>query len=89
MYLVDDALHRNLLSENPAFTFTIGNSQVGGPTVDIVLPYSSFDLEAKYPSVLNNTHYFPLLRAANDSQYTLGRTFLQDAYVSPNVEQCS
>jgi hypothetical protein len=29
--------------------------------------------------VSNQTRYFPLQRAANDTQYTLGRTFLQEA----------
>jgi hypothetical protein len=29
--------------------------------------------------VKNTTSYFPLKRAANDTQYTLGRAFLQEA----------
>lgn len=78
-YLVDDALHRTLLSMNPNITFTIGNLAIGGPSVDIVLPYASFDLQVIYPLVPSPTRYFPLKRAANDSQYTLGRTFMQEA----------
>ena len=54
--------------------------------MDIVLPYASFDLLASYPRVLNATKYFPLKRAANESQYTLGRTFLQEAYVFDGIE---
>ena len=79
-YWVNDTLHQSLLSTNPKLTFTIGDLKMGGPTVDIVLPYASFDLEARYPSVLNNTRYFPLQRATSEDQYTLGRTFLQEAY---------
>lgn len=81
MYWIDDALHQEFLSNDPNITFTIGDTEVPeGPTVDIVLPYASFDLEAKNPFVVNSTRYFPLQRATNDSQYTLGRAFLQEAY---------
>lgn len=82
MYWINDTLHQRLLSSNPTFTFTIANSQDGGPTVDIILPYAGLDLEATYPFVLNDTRYFPLQRAANETQYTLGRTFLQEAYAT-------
>lgn len=81
-YFVDDALHESLVAENNNFTFKIGNTETGGPTIDICLPYSSFDLVMDYPLVpsdLSGVRYFPLMRAANQSQYTLGRTFLQEA----------
>jgi len=51
----------------------------GGDTVRIVLPYAAFDLKAEYPLVQNTSYYFPLKHAANETQYTLGRTFLQEA----------
>ena len=79
-YLVNDTLHESLLAQNPAFTFKIGDTINGGPTVDIVLPYASFDLIAEYPLVYDTTRYFPI-QPGNDTQYTLGRTFLQEAYV--------
>ena len=88
MYFVDDTLHQSLVAMNPNFTFQIGNSQTGGPTVDIVLPYASFDLLASFPIApdpQNPIRYFPLARAANASQHTLGRTFLQEAYVFHNI----
>ncbi|KAK4946648.1 hypothetical protein LTR66_014271, partial [Elasticomyces elasticus] len=74
LYHVNDTLHTTLLSHNPNVTFTIGTSDSGGQTVNIVLPYGAFDLIADYPLVSNKTRYFPLKRAANDTQYTLGRT---------------
>lgn len=46
-----------------------------------------FDLEASYPIYPNATSYFPIRRAANDSQYTLGRAFLQEAYVVADYER--
>ena len=81
-YFVDDTLHEALVAEDSSITFRLGNSKSGGNTVDISLPYSSFDLAFDYPLIDSNmsgTRYFPLKRAMNDSQYTLGRTFLQEA----------
>ena len=81
-YTLTDEQHNFLRDTNPNVTFTIANSKNGGPTVDIVLPYSSFDLVMKPPLAPNDTRYFPILPATNESQYTLGRTFLQEAYES-------
>lgn len=80
LYLVNDTLHESLLAQNASVTFVVGNNVNGGDTVSITLPYRSFDLEASYQSLNGTTQrYFPLRRAANDSQYTLGRTFLQES----------
>jgi len=79
LYLVNDTLHQDLLNQNPNFTFTISNNIQGTPYLDIVLPYASFDLFVDYPIVQNRTRYFPISRAANETQYTLGRVFLQEA----------
>jgi len=43
-------------------------------------------LNTSYPLVNDNLRYFPLKRADNDTQYTLGRVFLQNAYVIANYE---
>jgi len=79
MYWVNDTLHEQLLSLNVIVTFTIRDAIAGGPTVQVDLPYASFDLEVKYPFALKTMRYFPLKRAVNESQYTLGRAFLQEA----------
>ena len=79
MYWVSETLHQSLLSKNLSFTFTLGDATSGGPTVQIELPYASFDLEVKYPYTQDTTRYFPVQQAADESQYTLGRTFLQEA----------
>jgi hypothetical protein len=81
LYLVNDTLHDSLVSTNVSLTFEIGNTTEGGPTVNITLPYASFDLMVDYPIVANSSRYFPVMRAMNDTQYTLGRTFLQEASV--------
>lgn len=51
------------------------------------MEYESFDLMAEYPIVNNQTRYFPLRQAQNDTQYTLGRAFLQDAYVIADYDR--
>ena len=81
LYLVNDTLHDKLVQENPSVTFQLANS-LTGPSVNITLPYSSFDLVAQYPLVVNASRYFPLQRAPDDNSYTLGRTFLQESSVS-------
>lgn len=87
LYFVNDTLHDKLVDQNPNVTFTLGPALAGGSTVDIVMGYGSFDLMAEYPIVNNQTRYFPLRQAQNDTQYTLGRTFLQDAYVIADYDR--
>ena len=77
-YLVNNTIHAELISRNPTVTFKLSNL-VAGKGIDIVLPYQAFDLLASFPIYTNTTRMFPLRRAANDTQYTLGRAFLQEA----------
>lgn len=84
-YLVNDTLHDQLQLRNVSVSFTLGESVAGGPTVNITLPYAAFDLELGPPFVNKSQRYFPLRRAANDTQYTLGRTFLQESCVLSNL----
>ncbi|KAL6716063.1 hypothetical protein ACLMJK_007025 [Lecanora helva] len=85
-YPISEELHQDLLKDNPTFKFSIGNNGTSIPVVEITLPYASFDLTGKPPLFPNTTTYFPLRRAANESQFTLGRTFLQEAYLATNYE---
>ncbi len=79
-YLVDDEVHRKLEASNISVSFLINQiNSTGEAPVNITFPYSSFDLETGPPIVSPAQKYFPLRRADNDSQYTLGRTFLQEA----------
>lgn len=83
LYLVNDTTRSQLLQLNPTITFTLGadTSATVSKTQTIKLPYAAFDLEASYPFYENATRYFPIRRAAKSTQYTLGRTFFQEAYV--------
>ncbi|KAL8914315.1 MAG: hypothetical protein Q9171_001035 [Xanthocarpia ochracea] len=87
-YLVNDTLHESLRTLDPSVKFTISNSfATNSPSVDINLPYAAFDLVAEPPLMRNKSRYFPLMRATNESQYTLGRTFLQEAYLIADYER--
>ena len=80
-YLVNSSIHAGLLSRNPVITFSLANNVAGKGiqnSVRISLPYQAFDLQASSPIYPNTTRIFPLRRAANDTQYTLGRAFLQE-----------
>jgi hypothetical protein len=91
-YLINNTQHASLLALNPNITFTLGTSTSSPETINITLPYASFDLNLTYPIIPSNsstisassntTRYFPLIQATNSSQYTLGRTFLQEAYLT-------
>ncbi|KAF2165181.1 hypothetical protein M409DRAFT_67450 [Zasmidium cellare ATCC 36951] len=88
LYFVSEEAHRSLIAQNPEFTFSLG--QAGGinnGSVDIVLPYAAFDLNLTAPIVGNDTRYFPIKRSENSTTYTLGRTFLQEAYVIADYDR--
>lgn len=86
LYLVNDTQHTALQAMNPSITFKVGPTN-SSDTVDITLPYSAFDLTASRPLVSNASGYFPLRRAANATQYLLGRTFFQEAYVTVDYDR--
>ena len=79
LYLVNDDQHDAMVKQNAEVTIKLGTSLNGGSTVSITLPYASFDLETGPPFAKSQSKYFPLRRAKDETQYTLGRTFLQEA----------
>ena len=81
-YLFNETLHSQLQAQDATVIFSLSNPS-SEQSVNISLPYAAFDLTASYPLLTNSSRYFPLMRATNESQYTLGRTFLQEAYISP------
>ena len=80
LYTVNDTTHEANIKQNASIIFQLSNSLTGGsPSINISLPYASFDLVATAPLVPSQTRYFPLQRGNDDTQYTLGRTFLQES----------
>jgi hypothetical protein len=86
-YVVTDTARNVLQTSAPTMSFTIGTSASGGDTITIEIPYAAFDLQARYPIFGTQSNYFPLRRAANDTQYTLGRAFMQEVYLSVDWER--
>lgn len=88
LYTVNDTAHSRLQQLKPTVTFKLGSTaDNNGNSINIVLPYAAFDLQSSWPIYANATNYFPIRRATNDSQYTLGRTFLQEAYLVVDYER--
>ncbi|KAJ5234172.1 uncharacterized protein N7469_003340 [Penicillium citrinum] len=87
LYLVNDTHNTELLNSDAEVTFRLSDVGSGGDAVAITLPYEAFALTAKPPLVGNISYYFPLKRAENSTQYTLGRVFLQEAYLSADYER--
>ncbi|KAH6642246.1 aspartic peptidase domain-containing protein [Boeremia exigua] len=86
-YLQSDVTRRLLQDHKSILSFTLGLSVSGGQTIQIEIPLPAFDHQVSYPIFASPTNYFPLRRAANDSQITLGRTFLQEVYISSDWER--
>ena len=88
-YMADPTFRRQLLGKQPTLTFVFEGTD--GGTVDMVLPYAALDLNLTdfvYYSQPNQTYpYFPLRRAVNETQYTLGRAFMQEAYIIVDHER--
>lgn len=83
LYLIDNSTHDKLKGLNPSITFTLANHKEGGQTTDIVLPYAAFDLKVTSPILQNSSSlYFPIKQTSDENTYVLGRTFLQEAYVT-------
>ena len=89
LYPVNDTTHDALFDRNANITFVLGSDVTSTSTTTITLPYKASDLEltAEYPGVSQSTRYFPLRRATNSSQITLGRAFLQHAYIIADYER--
>lgn len=89
LYLVNDALHDSLKAQNPSITFTLGQKYSTDATMQITLPYAAFDLEASppYRGLQQKSRYFPIRQGQNSSQWVLGRTFLQEAYLTVDWER--
>ncbi|KAK6434991.1 hypothetical protein LTR95_008826 [Oleoguttula sp. CCFEE 5521] len=89
LFLVNDTARSELLTLQPSVTFTLASDagDSSAVTQTISLPYAALDLQASYPFYDTPTNYFPIRRAVNDTQYTIGRTFLQEAYLTVDWER--
>ncbi|KIX92864.1 uncharacterized protein Z520_11340 [Fonsecaea multimorphosa CBS 102226] len=79
---------------NLTFTFALSNLPGSSNEIVLTLPYDAFNLQLTYPfpNLAANftsppTNYFPLRKAANSTQYTIGRAFLQETYLAVDYER--
>ncbi|MCJ1271280.1 hypothetical protein MMC22_011180 [Lobaria immixta] len=96
LYTFDEnsSQHDVLLNWNLTFEFTIADLPGSSNSISLTLPYAAFDLELTYPfpnlnltPTSQGTKYFPLRKAANDTQYVIGRAFLQETYLVVDYER--
>ncbi|RDW70342.1 hypothetical protein BP5796_08739 [Coleophoma crateriformis] len=86
VYLVNETQHGLNVAHDLSIIFTLVDAS-STASANITLPYAAFDLTMTAPLVSSPTRYFPLKIAANESQYTLGRVFLQEAYVTADYDR--
>lgn len=88
-YWTNESMHTTLLEMNPTLKFQFGNSISPSPfnTTEIVLPYAAFDVWQRDPKDGTLLPFFPLRRSSNDSQNTIGRIILQEAYLMVDNER--
>ena len=86
--------HEALIGWNLTFNFVLADLPGSSRVVSLNLPYTAFDLQLTYPfpglhatRSSPPTNYFPLRKAANSTQYTLGRAFLQETYLTVDYER--
>lgn len=91
LYMVNDTQHEALKHQQAEICFNFGLNRASISSYPICLPYAAFDLELTpdYPGFSDTRHYFPLRRASNVTQYTLGRAFLQESYLIADYERRS
>ena len=91
LYFINETQRNALRARNATVSFKL--AQLPGAdasqSVDLVFPYYSFDHRAKppYRGMSIERRYFPLRRAQDPKQYTLGRVFLQEAYIVVDWER--
>ena len=89
LYLINEDLRGDI--QDSEVEFKIGDSPTNitsETSINIVLPFAAFDLKASWPIYEEPRSYFPIRRAVDgDIQYTLGRTFLQEAFLIVDYER--
>ena len=89
---------QTLLDRNLSFHFQLADAPGSSKSIGLNLSYDAFDLQLSYPNrdfvkYKNATQftpplrYFPLRKAQNSTQYTIGRAFLQETYLKVDYER--
>ena len=90
----NSSMHQTLVTWNMTFEFIVADLPGSSKTVSLSLPYAAFDLQLSYPypglnatDASSATNYFPLRKATNSTQFTIGRSFLQETYLMVDYER--
>lgn len=94
-FAANSTAHNVLQNSSLTFMFSLSDISSSPDTVTITFPYDAFDLQLTYPAIpgtgftdANSTmFYFPLRQATDETQYTVGRVFLQEAYLITDYER--
>ena len=84
LFLINATTYERLAHERSEVRFKLTSGTV--PVV-YTLSYTAFALTLALLFVDTSTYYFPLKRASSPSQYTLGRAFLQETYITVDYER--
>jgi len=79
-----------------SFTFRLANGVTSSEMIALQISYDAFNLQLSYPfpGLFEDysdakVNYFPLRRANSSQQYTIGRAFLQETYLTVDYERNS
>jgi hypothetical protein len=81
LYIINGTMRQQNLDNRANITMKFAESTTSPNFTNIVLPYQAFDLQASWPIYTNATYYFPIRRAPSNVNI-LGRTLLQEAYLT-------
>ncbi|CAO2657587.1 Nn.00g037130.m01.CDS01 [Neocucurbitaria sp. VM-36] len=90
VFYANSSQHALNLASNPVVSFGVG-PEVSGASINISMPYWNFYLAAKdadgVSTIEEGGFRFPIRRASKDTEFILGRAFLQSAYLSADYER--
>jgi hypothetical protein len=90
-YVVNETQHQTLLRQKPFLRFRLGQAPVSvtpsqngneKANIDITLTYEALSHVLDYPYAAKETQFIPIRATNNSRAYMLGRTFLQEAYLT-------
>ncbi|KAK5955443.1 hypothetical protein OHC33_003081 [Knufia fluminis] len=95
LYTFDnDTTPQDLDSWSLSFTFRLANDLTSSEMIALEISYDAFNLQLSYPypGLFEDysdakVNYFPLRRANSSQQYTVGRAFLQETYLTVDYER--
>jgi hypothetical protein len=85
MYPISQNDYDRLKTSNGTVLMNVGGSY---PSTTVYMPIESLILHAGMPLVANSTRFLAIKQATgNETQYTLGRAFLQNAYITADYDK--